>query len=476
MFNDYRYKGRAAIAALLVLALSCTATPADPPKRRVIAPVENNALLDDLEHRTFNFFWQTANPQNGLVPDRWPSPSFSSIAAVGFGLTAYGIGVERGYVARDAAAQRVLTTLQFFLSASQNTEVANATSYKGFYYHFLDMQTGARFKDVELSTIDTTLLLAGALFCESYFDRDNPTERAIRDAAEELYRRADWTYFLARPPLISMGWTPEKGLHDFDWHGYNEAMILVVLALGSPTHAVDPAAWKAYTSTFEWHDFYGQQYVTFPPLFGYQYSHIWIDFRGIQDDYMRGKAIDYFENSKRAAYAQQAYAMANPGRWKGYGETIWGLTACDGPVDAELTINGTTHKFKTYSARGPSPQYTIDDGTLAPTAAASSVAFAPDIAFPAIEEMRRRYGDRLYQQYGFLDSFNPTLDFETHVQAGHIVPGIGWFDVDYLGIDQGPIVAMVENYRSGLVWRVMRGNPHIIAGLKRAGFTGGWLK
>ncbi len=431
--------------------------------------------LGALEQRTFNFFWETANPRNGLVPDRWPAQSFSSIAAVGFGLTAYAIGAERGYVTRQAAARRVLTTLQFFLDASKDPDVPNATSYKGFYYHFLDMETGARFKDVELSTIDTTLLLAGALFCGSYFDRDDPTERAIRDGAETLYRRADWTFFLARPPAVSMGWTPEHGLHDFDWHGYNEAMILLVLALGSPTHPIDPAAWKAWTSTFEWHDYYGQQYVTFTPLFGYQYSHIWIDFRGIQDDFMREKGIDYFENSRRATYAQRAYAIADPGHWRGYDENIWGLTACDGPLDGVLTIDGSARKFHTYSARGASPQYTIDDGTLAPTAAISSIPFAPEIVQPAISAMNKEYGDLIFGQYGFIDSFNPTLDFDTRVQMGHIVPGRAWIDNDYLGIDEGPIVAMIENARSELVWKVMRGNPYIGNGLRRAGFTGGWL-
>jgi hypothetical protein len=452
----------------LVVALSLVSCPAaDPPKRRAVSPV-NTQLLDDVERRTFNFFWETANPQNGLVPDRWPTPSFSSIAAVGFGLTAYGIGAERGYITRDAAAQRVLTTLRFFLN--------DAFSYKGFYYHFLDMKTGARFKEVELSTIDTTLMLAGALFCQSYFDREDATERAIRDAAEELYRRADWTFFQARPPFISMSWTPEHGLQNFDWHGYNEALILLILALGSPTHPVDPSAMQAYTSTYEWHDFYWQQYVTFAPLFGYQYSHIWIDFRGIQDEYMRAKGIDYFENSRRATYAQRAYAIANPDRWRDYGENVWGLTACDGPLDGNLTIDGKTRLFHTYSARGVSPQYTVDDGTIAPTAAASSIAFAPEIAQPAIAEMQRRYGDRLYQQYGFLDSFNPTLNIDTHVQMGRVVPGAGWFDSDYLGVDQGPIIAMIENYRSGLVWNVMKKNPHIVRGLKRAGFSGGWLQ
>jgi hypothetical protein len=473
----------ATFAVLLSLVVSCSAVPSGPlrtdrsaatTKHRAVGV--NPAALDELEQRTFLYFWETADPGTQLIPDRWPTPSFSSIAAVGFGLTAYGIGAERGWVTREAAADRTLKTLQFFLLARTGPEAAGKTGYKGFYYHFLDMKTGARYKDVELSTIDTTLLLAGALFSQSYFDRDNATEESIRAAAEELYRRADWTFFMPRSPLISMGWTPEHGIQDYDWHGYNEAMILEILALGSPTYPVDPAAWTAYTSTYQWNTFYGQQYVTFAPLFGYHYSHVWIDFRGIQDEYMRGKGIDYFENSRRATYAQRAYAIADPGGWRGYGADMWGLSACDGPLDGTLVIDGRTRTFQTYSARGASPQHTIDDGTIAPTAATASLPFAPEIVFPAIGEMRRRFGGSLLQTYGFLDAFNETINFETPVKMGHVVAGTGWFDGDYLGIDQGPIVAMIENYRTGLVWNTMRKNQHIVDGLKRAGFTGGWLE
>ena len=456
--------GRAAIAALLVFALACGVTPPPPAPAVPARAAVDEHLIDDLEHRTFLFFWETTNPDNGLVPDRWPTPSFSSIAAVGFGLTAYGIGAERGWVTREAAAQRVLTTLRFFKNG--------VAGERGFFYHFVDMKTGARFKDVELSTIDTTLFLAGALFCESYFDRDTADEREIRALAEELYRRAEWTFFHERPPLVSMGWTPEHGLHDYDYRGYNEAMILYILALGSPTHPIAPEAWDAYTSTYKWETHYGQAHLTFAPLFGHQYSHVWIDFRGIRDKYMREKGIDYFENSRRATYAQRAYATDNPMEWRGYGENMWGLTACDGPLDGVLEIDGKRREFHTYAARGTSPHDTRDDGTLAPTAAASSIAFAPEISAPAIEAMA---GTQAFQKYGFIDSFNPTLNFDTPVQMGHIVKGVGWFDNDYLGIDQGPIVAMIENYRSGLVWNVMRKNEHVVRGLKRAGFTGGWL-
>lgn len=463
-----------AVALSLTLFACSNPAPAAPPARQR-AVAHPTALLEDVQKRTFLFFWETTNPENGLVPDRWPTPSFSSIAAVGFGLTAYGVGAERGWVTREAAAQRVLATLRFFLESKQGDASSGVTGYRGFYYHFVDMKTGQRFKEVELSSIDTTLMLAGALFCQSYFDRDEATERAIRDTAEQLYRRAEWTFFFERPPLISMGWTPEHGLLDYDYKGYNEAMILYILALGSPTHPIGKESWDAYTSTYRWGDHYGQEHLVFPPLFGHQYSHVWIDFRGIQDEYMRGKGIDYFENSRRATYAQRAYAIDNPMEWKGYGENVWGLTACDGPVDAKITIDGKLREFWTYRARGTAPGAGEDDGTLAPTAAVSSIAFTPEISIPAMQAMYRNWGANLYQQYGFIDSFNPTLSIDTKVQEGKIVPGVGWFDKDYLGIDQGPIVAMIENHRSGLVWKTMRKNEHIIRGLKRAGFTGGWL-
>jgi hypothetical protein len=252
-------------------------------------------------------------------------------------------------------------------------------------------------------------------------------------------------------------------------------MLLVILALGSPTFPVEPAAWQKWVSGYEddWGTSFGQEHLRFPPLFGHQYSHVWVDFRGIQDSYMRGRGIDYFENSRRATYAQRAYAMANPERWKGYGQDIWGLTACDGPIDAELDYQGKRRVFRTYSARGPGFN---DDGTLAPTAAAASIPFAPELAIPAIMELRRRYGEHIYSTYGFLDSFNPSFDYEVPLQHGRRVKGFGWVAGDYLGIDQGPIIAMIENHRSELVWRVMRKNPYIRAGLERAGFQGGWLE
>jgi hypothetical protein len=318
--------------------------------------------------------------------------------------------------------------------------------------------------------------MAGVLFAQSYFDRDDATESAIRSTAEELYGRVDWPWEQARRPAISMGWTPEEGFHTYDWRGYNEAMIVVLLALGSPTHPVDPGAWGEYTKTYRWGTFQGQEHLLFAPLFGHQYSHVWIDFCGIKDDFMRGHGIDYFENSRRATLAQHAYAIANPNGYRDYGERVWGLTACDGPMDGTLTIDGRRRTFYGYAARGATTGEIRDDGTIAPTAAISSIAFTPELSIAALREMKDRYGGNLYSKYGFLDAFNPTLRTSQGVTSGHVDPARGWFDVDYLGIDQGPIVAMIENHRSGLVWKTMRKNPHIIRGLKRAGFTGGWLE
>jgi hypothetical protein len=466
---------RTVVLSILLGALVLGCLDAGERTRPIRRP-QVTPLLDDLQKRTFDYFWETPNPVNGLVPDRYPTPSFSSVAAVGFGLTVYPIGAERGYITREQAAKRVLTTLEFFLDAPQGPQSAGTTGYKGFLYHFLDMETGERFENVELSTIDSALFFAGALFCQSYFDRDDPMEAEIRQAAEELYRRADWNWAIVRPPLVSMGWRPEEGFIAHDWQGLNEGMILYVLALGSPTHPIPEDAWTGWTSTYRWADFQGYAHVNFAPHFGHQYSHTWIDFRGIQDAYMRNRGIDYFENSRRATYAQRAYAIENPMGWKGYGENVWGLTACDGPIDGEFEVNGEMRRFHTYAARGAAANDIRDDGTIAPTAAVASLPFAPEIVEPAIEEMRRRYGAKLYSTYGFLDAFNPTFDFPVQTRHGAVDPELGWIDGDYLGIDQGPIVIMLENHRTGLVWETMKTNPHVVRGLRRAGFTGGWLE
>ena len=453
-------------------------------------PKQQQAMLDDLEKRTFEWFRDSENQKIGITPDHWDGSAsegdfFASIASSGFGLTAYGIAVERGWMKRTEAVKRTLTTLRFFHDAKQSDD-ADATGDHGFFYHFLDMESGKRYGPktwVELSTIDTTLLLGGVIFAESYYDKNTKDEKEVRRLADEIYRRVDWQWASPRAPLVAMGWTPEAQFIHVDWQGYNEAMLLYVLAIASPTHAVDPAAWKAWTQTYDasWGSFQGQEHLGFAPLFGHQYTHVWIDFRGIQDEYMRAHGIDYYTNSQRAALSQREYAIHNAMEWTGYGPNVWGLTASNGPrrslrpgeVDRYVNDKKT---FYGYIARGAGLYRTIDDGTIAPTAAASSIAFVPEISIPAIAEMEKKYGDNLYAKYGFVDAFNPSFTYtDRPLRTGKVVPDVGWFDSMYLGIDQGPIIAMIENYRSGLVWKVMRKNPYIRDGLKRAGFVGGWL-
>ena len=472
----------ATAAVLVTMLLAASGGEAQKPASPEPSPVSVNLALDpfllELQERTFRFFWETANPQNGLVPDRYPAPSYSSIAAVGFGLTTYPIGVERGYITREQARQRVLNTLRFFARAPQSGDPRGVAGHRGFFYHFLDMKTGQRFEDSELSTVDTAILLAGGLFCQSYFDGPHPEEVEIRALAEEIYRRVDWKWAQPKPPAISLGWLPEEGFLKYDWRGYNEAMLVYLLALASPTSPVGSDAWAEWTSTYDahWRTLFGQEFLTFPPLFGHQYAHVWMDFRDIRDAYMRRRGLDYFENSRRAVYAQQAYAIANPSRCKHYGANVWGITASDGPADVELDDGNRRRIFRSYAPRGIDLTGKLDDCTLAPTAAIASIPFAPELVIPTVLEMHRRFGQHIYSKYGFLDAFNPTFTFDgVPLRHGRHVPGFGWVAGDYLGIDQGAILAMIENYRSALIWRVMRSNRYLRRGLEQAGFSGGWL-
>ena len=471
LLRNSAYDTRAADAA------SGAAQPIEPPA--IAARTALSPLFEDVERRTFDFFWSTANPANGLVPDRYPSPSPSSIAAVGFALTACVIGADRGFVTREQARERVLTTVRFFLNAPQGSQQRGTIGYKGFFYHFLDMKTGLRSPKSELSTVDTALLVGGMLHAQAFFDGEHPDEVAIRQTVDQIYWRIDWKWAQVRGQLISMGWSPEKQFIPHDWNGYNEAMLVVLLALGSPTHPVDEGAWSAWSESYRgtWGRFFGYEHLSFAPLFGHQYSHVWIDFRGLQDATMRQRGIDYFENTRRAVYAQRAYAIANPNGWFEYGANVWGFTACDGPGSIrEFDRNGRRRNFLDYKARGVGRSNTLDDGTIAPTAAVSSLPFAPEIVIPAVEEMHSRYGDFIFSKYGFFDSFNRSFTATgVKLSDGRVDPAFGWVANDYLGIDQGPILAMICNYRNELVWDDMRRSVPIRRGLERAGFSGGWL-
>jgi len=425
----------------------------------------DQVFLDSLSLKTFNFFWDLADSTTGNQPDRWPSKSFSSIAATGFGLTSYLIGVDRGYITREQAAQRVLKTLTFFSNSPKGDKESGITGYKGFFYHFIDMRTGLRFQEVELSTIDTGLLMAGILSCQSFFDKENETETKIRNMADSLFLSVEWDWAMNGESTMSMGWHPEKGFIKARWRGYNEGMILYIMGLGSPTHPIPNDSWTAWTKTYQWGSYFGQEHINFGPLFGHQYSHMYIDFKGIQDEYMGAKGIDYFENSRRATIANRQYCILNPGGYTGYNENIWGLTACDGPGNSDNSNPNAS--FDGYSARGAAQWYIHDDGTIAPTAVGGSVPFAPEICLPALEAMHKNYGDKIYSKYGFIDAFNLSLP--------HKDGTAGWADSDYLGIDQGPILIQLQNYRNRFVWDLMKKNKYITAGLKKAGFKRGWL-
>lgn len=427
----------------------------------------DKAFLDTLELRTFHYFWDLADPNTGLIPDRAPTKSFSSIAATGFGLTAYVVGVDRGYVSRQTAAARVLKTLKFFWNAPMDSSATDVTGYHGFYYHFLNMSTGYRFKNVELSTIDTTWLLAGVLSCRDYFDGSSADETQIRALADSIYDRVDWPWITKNDGLVSMGWHPESGFLNAEWSGYNEGMLLYILALGSPTHPLPASAWTKWTRSYDWASFYGYTGVQFGPLFGHQYSQMYVDFQGIQDQYMKDKGSDYFKNAKNATLAQIAYAEKNPKGFDGYGQNVWGLTACDGPGDTTMTVNGNKVHFMGYSARGEAANYNVDDGTIAPTAAGGSIPYTPQQSISALEFMKKNYPG-IWGTYGFKDSFNPTWPIRNSGEKA-------WYDKDYLGIDQGPILVMTENYRTGLIWNLLKNDAAVIRGLKKAGFSGGWL-
>ena len=471
---------RTAPLLILGLALLAGACSSDPEAASNAPPatstIETGPLLDTVQTRTFDFFWDTTNPDNGLAPDRWPDPPFSSVAAVGYALTAYPIGVERGYVTREQARERTLTTLEFFWNAPQGAAASGTTGRWGFFYHFVDMETGHRHQETELSTIDTGLFMMGALTAQQYFDGDTPQEARIRALADSLYRRVEWDRMQLPNDLISMGWTPSEGRFDYGYKGYDEAMFLYVLGLGSPTHPMDDAAWPAFTSTYDWDSFYGYEHVNFAPLFGHQYSHVWIDFRDIQDPYMQEKGIDYFENSRRATLAQRAYAKDNPSDFAGYGENIWGFTASDGPGNTTVTVSGQERTFKGYWARGAAKGDIRDDGTIVPTAAGGSVPFAPDATIAALKTMYERYGTHLFDEYGYYDAFNPTYSLQDPPPDGGQTTPQGWFEDEYLGIDQGPILTMIENHRSGMIWSLMRNNPYVVRGLCRADFSGGWIE
>jgi hypothetical protein len=417
-----------------------------------------------LQFTTILYYLHETNPDNGLVRDKTDPAAPVSIAAVGMALATVPVVVERGIIIRDFAAKITLKRLRFLHACPQGPQ-PDASGFKGFFYHFLDIETGRRVWQCELSTIDSAFLFAGALTVATYFDRDTAAEAEIRRLAEDLYRRADWNWARDGGPTLTHGWRPESGFIPYRWEGYDEGLLLYILGLGSPTHPLPPESYAAYCATYQWKNLYGHELLYSGPLFTHQLSHLWVDFRGLQDAFMREHGSDYFQNSRTATLVQQAYAIHNPLQFAGYGKYCWGFTACDGPGWVKRTVNGVEREFFDYIARGA--PFGPDDGTVSPWVVIASAPFAPEIVIPTVRHFAQMNlgSTRLY---GFRPSFNQSFPVEDS-------PTGWWVSPYHFGIDQGPVVLMIENYRTELIWNIMRRCPPVVAGLRTAGFTGGWL-
>jgi hypothetical protein len=420
--------------------------------------------LNRLQRTTVVYYLHETNPDNTLVRDKTRPDAPCSIAAVGMGLATIPVVVERGVMIRKFAAKAARRRLRNLLDLPQGPG-PDAAGYKGFFYHFLDIDTGRRVWNCELSTLDSAFLFAGVLTCATYFDGDTAEEADVRCLADELYRRADWDWARDGGPTLTHGWSPESGFIPHRYTGYDEGLLLYLLGLGSPTHPLPPESYAAYCATYQWKEIYGRELLYSGPLFTHQLSHMWVDFRGIRDPFMRDHGSDYFENSRQATYVQQEYAVRNPLQFAGYGEFCWGFTACDGPGWIKREVGGTERQFFDYIARGA--PFGPDDGTVAPWVVVASLPFAPEIVIPTVRHFAR-LNLGMTAPYGFKPSFNQTFAVDDSPT--------GWWVTPYhFGIDQGPVVLMIENYRSGLIWDIMRRCPAVLAGLRRAGFTGGWL-
>jgi hypothetical protein len=404
-------------------------------RRPPATPATDEALLEDLSKRSFLFFWEQADPSTGIVRDRSRTHgtpvegggrNVGSIAAVGFGLSGLCIAAERQWIRRADAISRARSTLRFFADRQEHQH--------GWFYHFIDLSTGTREWKSELSSIDTALLLAGVLTARQCFAGDSEIPRL----ADAIYRRVDFQWMLAGDRLLlSHGWKPESGFLTGRWDHYCELMILYLLAIASPTHPIPPDSWRAWrrpVTTFE-----GQSYVGGPdPLFVHQYSHAWVDFRGWRE--REAPHTDWWENSVTATRVHKAFCLRLARDFPGYTDTIWGITASD--------------SRKGYVAWGGPPRHEAIDGSVVPCAAAGSLMLAPDITVPAVREMRRRFGDRIYGRYGFADAFHPTD---------------GWVNPDVIGIDLGITLLSAENLRTGRVWRWFMQNAEITSAMERAG-------
>lgn len=397
---------------------------------KVIPDLSDEKLLDQIQQKAVDYFVVERSPKSGLIRDkvsnfqRSVGKAPASIAATGFGLAAYGVGVERGWLDQATAYRMTYQPLQFFLRL--------AAEEHGFFYHFLDMDTGERWGHSELSPIDTAFFLAGSLFAAEYFN-----EPPLRDLVRQIYERVDWPWMLHGGKTLALAWLPENGFEKRRWDHYNESMIMYLLAIGSPTHPIPASSWQAIRRPVG--SYRGYRLIQMPPLFAHQYSHIWIDFRGKNDGF-----ADYFQDSVNATLANRAFCIDQSSHYITYGPNVWGLTASEGPFG--------------YRVYGAPPGWASHDGTIAPTGCGSAIVFTPEASLACLRSIYENYGDQLWGRYGLADAFN--LDKN-------------WVAQDVLGIDQGALLLMIENYRSGLIWKVMERSRPLMRAMKEVGFRPG---
>jgi hypothetical protein len=433
----------------------------------------DDLLVDLLQREAYSYFPETMLV-SGLVPDSSRPGATVSTAGVGLGLSASIVAASRGLISRQEALNQALAVLRLFERSRQGPE-PDATGHRGFYYHYLDPHNHRRVDRCELSSIDTALLIAGFLACRQFYNRDDELEAELRALADALYQRVDWRWMLAGGPTLAHGWTPEAGFLPARWAGYTEALLLYVLAVGSPSFPIAGECYVVGTDEYRWTRIYGHDLLYAGPLFIHQLPQCWLDLRGIQDQWLAAHGIDYFENSRRATLVQHEYAVRNPREFCHYGDRHWGITASDGPGPAVHTIAGRQRRFWDYIARGL--PFGPDDGTIAPWAAVTSIPFAPELVLPTI---RAFIADRVGAGAGSADGsprvcsrpngFEASINFTFPTQDGQF-----WRSSWNYALNQGPLVLMAENYRTGLMWRLMRSCDYVVAGLRGAGFHGAWL-
>ncbi|HEX5413608.1 MAG TPA: glucoamylase family protein [Terriglobia bacterium] len=437
-------------AVALALALIPSGVPraaaATGPTEVATRPLSriDNDLLDDISRRSFRYFWQNTDPNTGLVLDRarfdgrpedasWRK-NVSSIAATGFGLTAYCIAAGHRWISPDRARNRIRTALRFFAYHAQQKH--------GWFYHFIDATTGKRAWKSEISSIDTALLLSGILTARQAFSDDPEIVRL----ANLIYDRIDFPWMLNGDQLIlSHGWKPETGFLPYRWDTYSEAGILYALAIGSPTHPIPPDAWFGWKLPVVHAG--GYAYIGGGPLFIQQYSQAWLDLRNrsyaevpVGDRVV--PRVNVLENAIVATRAQQALGIDLSQRYRGYSSKVWGISASD--------------SVKGYVAWGGSANDSRIDGTVVPSAAAGSAMFTPDICIPALRAMLLQYGRKVYGRYGFADAFNPTT---------------GWVSRYVIGIDVGITLLSAEDLRTGNVWRWFMSNADVERALDMIGLV-----